>query len=78
VSECAITTVDTTLAAFNSNSKVGLDPTATNISSTYVESVTVGAAGVITTEIRGTSNSTLNGGNLKFTPTATNGSVSWK
>ncbi|CAM4302781.1 pilin [Pseudoalteromonas ostreae] len=78
VSECAITTGDTTLAACNSNSKVGLDPTATNISSTYVESVTVGTGGVVTAAIQGTSVTALDGGSLTFTPTATSGSVSWK
>lgn len=78
VSECAITTGDTTLAACSSNAKVGLDSTATNISSTYVKSVTVGEKGVITAAIQGTSVSALDSGTLKFIPTATSGSVSWK
>lgn len=78
VSECAITTGDTTLAACDTNAKVGLDTTITNISSTYVESVEVGTGGVISAEIRGTSVTALDNGTLTFKPTATTGSVSWK
>jgi len=77
VSECAITTGDDTLASCNSNSKVGLDTTATNISSTYVKSVTVGNKGVISAAIQGTSVTDLDKATLTFTPTATTGGVSW-
>lgn len=75
VSECAISTGD--ISTCNSNAKVGLDSTATNISSTYVESVTVGANGVITAAIQGTSVTDLDSGTLKFTPTVSTGSVKW-
>lgn len=76
VSECAITTGDDTLDSCNSNSKVGLDTTATNISSTYVKSVTVGNKGVISAAIQGTSTD-LDKATLTFTPTASTGGVSW-
>ena len=74
VSECIISSGSATDCG--SNAKVGID-TASNISSTYVESVTVGANGVITAAIQGTSVSALDSGTLVFTPSATTGSVSW-
>ena len=74
VSECIISTGGT--ADCGTNAKVGIDAAA-NISSTYVESVTVGDGGEISAAIRGTSVTDLDAGTLKFTPTATSGSVSW-
>jgi type IV pilus assembly protein PilA len=76
VSECAITTGKITEC--ESNKAVGLDATPTNITSTYVESVTVGEKGVITTAIQGTEVSDLDSGSISFTPTATTAGVSWK
>ena len=75
VSECIISTGATTDCG--TNAKVGIDAAA-NISSTYVESVTVGTGGVISAAIQGTSVAALDAGTLTFTPTATTGSVSWK
>ncbi len=75
VSECIISSGGT--SDCETNAKVGLDAAA-SISSTYVESVTVGSGGEISAAIKGTSVSALDSGTLKFTPTATTGSVSWK
>ncbi len=49
-----------------SNGAAGVNP---NMTSTYVESVTVGAAGVITVALQGTGNATVDAGSLTFTPT---------
>ena len=75
VSECAITTG--AISTCSSNAAVGLDSTATNITSTYVESVTVGANGLVTAAIQGTGVTDLDSGSLTFTPNQTDGSVSW-
>ncbi|MEZ7276877.1 pilin [Pseudoalteromonas sp. 68 DY56-GL68] len=75
VSECAITTG--ALTSCNTNAAVGLESTATDITSTYVESVTVGANGLVTAAIQGTGVTDLDAGSITFTPTQTDGSVSW-
>lgn len=75
VSECIISKGGTSNCA--SNIQVGLG-TSTNISSTYVESVTVGGSGVITVAIQGTGVSDLDNGTLQFTPTFNaNSGVQW-
>ncbi|MBB1369963.1 pilin [Pseudoalteromonas sp. SR45-4] len=73
VSECAISNGALTNCASNSN--VGL-AAAGDIESTYVESVTVGAAGAITVAIQGT-NTDLDDGSLSFTPSYTDNAVLW-
>jgi len=62
----------------NTNAVVGLAPAA-DITSTYVESVTVGANGLVTVAIRGTNDSTLDAASIRLTPalSATGGGVSW-
>ena len=81
VSECLISATDET--SCNTNTKVGLSATATDINSTYVESVTVGggasagAAVTVTVEIKGTGNSTLNDGKAVLTGTKTASGVTW-
>ncbi|KYL37013.1 pilin [Pseudoalteromonas sp. APC 3356] len=73
VSECAISNGALTNCATNSD--VGL-ATAADINSTYVESVTVGTAGVVTIAIKGT-NTTLDSGSIAFTPAYNTNSVVW-
>ncbi|WP_037509334.1 pilin [Spongiibacter tropicus] len=68
VSECLISAAGDA-ADCNTNVKVGLSATATDISSTYVESVTVGNNGVITIAIKDTNVTDLDAGSLTFTPT---------
>ena len=81
VSECLLSATDETDC--NSNTEVGLDATAANINSTYVESVTVGggsAAGspvTITLEVRGTGNTTLDAGNIVMSGTKGSNGVTW-
>jgi type IV pilus assembly protein PilA len=67
VSECLISASGVTTDC-NSNAKVGLSSTATDISSDYVESVSVGNNSVITIAIKGTGVSDLDSGSLTFTP----------
>ncbi len=80
VSECLISASDETDC--NTNSKVGLD-TNTNITSTYVEKVTVGggaSAGnpvTVTVDIQGTGNITLDGASIVLTGTKSNAGVDW-
>ncbi|MCX2781399.1 pilin [Microbulbifer thermotolerans] len=57
------------------NTEAGLDSTASNIQSKYVESVTVNN-GVITVAIQGTGDSTLDGGSVILTPVQGDGSTS--
>jgi type IV pilus assembly protein PilA len=76
VGECIVSSGGTT--ACGSNASAGLDSTATNISSTYVESVTVGSGGVITVAIKATGVSDLDAGSLAFTPSASSSSVTWR
>ena len=64
-------------SAPTNNAEAGLDATPTNISSDYVESVTVGAGGVITIELRGTNVPDVDDNALIFTPTMNNGVVEW-
>ena len=60
-----------------SNSEAGLDD-ASNITSTYVESVTVGSNGVVTVAIQNTGNTTLDGASVVFTPNTSNSNrVTW-
>lgn len=81
VTECLLSASDET--ACNTNSEVGLDATATNISSTFVESVTVGggaAAGddvTITVAVQGTGNTDLDGGSVVFTGSKGSAGVNW-
>lgn len=80
VSECLLSATDETNC--NSNTEVGLD-TNTNITSTYVESVTVGggaAAGdpvTITIAVQATGNTTLDAGTVTFTGNKTANGVNW-
>lgn len=69
---------DNAVAGCNSNEIVGL-AAATSITSTYVESVTVGSNGLITVAIQGTNDSTLDAASITLTPSlsATGGGVSW-
>ncbi len=74
VSECILASGATANCA--SNSDAGLDAAA-SITSTYVTSVTVGAAGVIDVLMQGT-NTALDGTALTLTPTLNAGSgVQW-
>lgn len=61
-----------------SNSLVGI-AASTDITSTYVESVSVGSGGVITVAIRGTNDTTLDAASISLRPTlsTTGGGVSW-
>lgn len=60
------------------NTAAGLDPTATNISGKYVESVSVGAGGQITIQY-GNDATKINDQQLVITPwTSSNGDVSWQ
>ncbi|MEM8499549.1 MAG: pilin [Pseudomonadota bacterium] len=75
VSECVLAEGGTANCADNGD--VGLG-TASTITSDYVESVTVGAAGVITIAIQGTAQANLDAGNLTMTPTYDqNAGVDW-
>ena len=75
VSECAISTG--TLDSCDTNAKAGLEA-ASDLTSTYVESVTVGDDGIITLAIQGTNVSDLDSGTLSMTPTLDNkAGVSW-
>ncbi|MBK1672719.1 prepilin-type cleavage/methylation domain-containing protein [Ectothiorhodospira shaposhnikovii] len=60
------------------NAAAGLSD-AGDINGTYVESVTIGANGVITALMRNAApvNAGIRGGTLRFTPTDETGSVSW-
>ncbi|WP_462165884.1 pilin [Pseudoalteromonas sp. GB43] len=73
VSECAISNGSLTSCA--SNSAVGL-ATSTDITSTYVESVTVGENGAIEVAIKGT-NTDLDSGSLAFTPDYDDNAITW-
>lgn len=81
VGECLVSAVDET--ACNTNAEVGLDSTATNITSTIVESVTVGGGGAagtpvtITVALRGTGNTGLDAESLVLTGTKNSNGVSW-
>ncbi|MDP2392216.1 MAG: pilin [Methylococcaceae bacterium] len=81
VSECLLSQSSATFC--DNNTKVGLDTTATDISSTYVESVTV-APGTdtatqskITLALQGTGNSDLDGGSMVWTATKSDNKVEW-
>ena len=75
VSECLISTGDSTLCA--TNAQAGLDAAAT-ITSKYVESVTVGANSVITIAVQGTKVTALDAGSITMTPTlSTAAGVTW-
>lgn len=80
VSECLLSATDETQC--NTNSEVGLDA-ANNITSNYVESVTVGggaAAGdpvTITLAVQNTGNATLDAADIVFTGTKTANGVNW-
>jgi type IV pilus assembly protein PilA len=81
VSECLLSATDET--ACNTNTEVGLDATATNINSPFVESVTVGggaAAGnpvTIAVAIKATGNTTLDAGSMTWTGTKAANGVNW-
>ena len=76
VSECILSEGDITLCG--SNPEVGLSATATDITSTYVESVSVAVGGVITVAIQGTNNTDLDGATLGMTPNyVASSGVSW-
>lgn len=81
VSECLLSATDETNC--NSNTKVGLDATATNINSTYVEQVAVGGgasagdAVTITVGVRATGNTVLDAQSLIMSATKTNAGVNW-
>lgn len=77
VTECLLSEGGAT-ASCDSNAKVGLDNTATNISSAIVESVTVGTNSVIAIALQNTGNTDLNDGTLSFSPTYGNSGVAWK
>ena len=78
VSECLSSTGDATKCA--TNETAGLEA-ASSLTSKYVESVTVGTGGVITTAIQGTNASSgatkLDDGSLVFTPVLSNAGVEW-
>ncbi|MGK0392423.1 MAG: type IV pilus assembly protein PilA [Alcanivorax borkumensis] len=68
---------DNSTAGCNSNSAVGMDAAA-NITSTYVESVTVGANGQVVVAIQGTNDATLDAASISLTPSlSSGGGVSW-
>ncbi|MEM8501305.1 MAG: pilin [Pseudomonadota bacterium] len=66
VSECIL--ADGGVGNCGSNSNVGLG-TASSITSEFVESVNVGANGIITVAIQGTAQVDLDAGNISMTPT---------
>ncbi|WP_053981044.1 pilin [Marinagarivorans algicola] len=76
VTECLLSEGGDTTSC-DSNAKVGLDNTATNINSAIVESVTVGTSAVITIALRNTGNSDLDNGTLSFSPNYGNNGVAW-
>ena len=81
VSECLISAGVEDAASntdCNSNEKVGLDTTAGNISSTYVESVTVGANSMIAVALRETGDTKLDTLAVNFQPTINSGSIAWE
>ncbi len=59
-----------------SNTAAGLADAST-LTTTYVESVTVGANGVITVAIKGTGNTTLDAGSVVLTPAGNDAGVTW-
>lgn len=67
VSECIISSGD--VADCDTSAKAGIETTAANITSTYVESLAVGTDAVITIGIQGSGNTDLDNGTLTFTPT---------
>lgn len=83
VTECMLSATDE--RDCNTNTEVGLDATATNISSAIVESVTVGGganageAVTITVAIQGTGNTALDGGSVIFTgaKSTTGSGINW-
>jgi len=50
---------------------------AASLTSTYVESVTVGTGGKITAAIQGTNDTTLDGGSIVMTPAGSDAGVAW-
>lgn len=68
VSECLAVNGGTT-ADCDTNTEAGLDATATNIDSEYVESVTVGTGAAITIAIQNTGITALDSGSVTLTPT---------
>ncbi|MEW6176318.1 MAG: pilin [Pseudomonadota bacterium] len=76
VTECIQNNNDATNC--NTNSLVGMEAAA-NITSTYVESVTVGTGGQVTVAIRGTNDTTLDAASIVLTPTlsTSGGGVNW-
>lgn len=58
------------------NAAAGLADAAA-LTSTYVETVTVGANGVITAAIKGTNDATLDAGSIAMTPTGSAAGVTW-
>ncbi|MBI5926093.1 MAG: pilin [Aquabacterium sp.] len=80
VGECLLSAENETNC--NSNAETGLD-TATAITSTYVESVTVGGGGAAGTPVtigvavRGTGNSTLDAGTITFTGSKGTNGITW-
>jgi len=66
VAECLISSSGV-LTDCDSNAEAGLG-TAADITTTYVESVTVGTGGVITVAIKGTNVTDLDNGSLTLTP----------
>ena len=82
ISECLI--AKGLASGCDSNTKVGLDATATNITSRYVESVTVADGGgsgedvKVTVAVQGTGNTALDGGSVIMTGTLNaNSGVNW-
>ena len=60
-----------------SNSAAGLGAAA-SYSTTYLTSLTVGAAGLVSAVIRGTNNASIDATTMRLTPTAgTNGQITW-
>lgn len=76
VAECLISSSGV-LTSCDSNAEAGL-AAATDITTTYVESVTVGTNGVITVAIQGMNVTDLDAGSLTLTPTYNdNAGVAW-
>ena len=80
VSECLLSQDE---ASCNTNTEAGLDATAANINSPFVESVTigggaaVGAAVTITVALRNTGNTTLDGGTMIWSGIKGANGVNW-
>ena len=77
VGECLLS--QNAVGSCDTNAEAGM-PAAATITSTYVQSVTVGATGgnvTITAEIQGTGNTTLDGGNLVMTGALSGAGVTW-